>query len=127
MAGKLIVDHIVIPDHGAANRSTAGAAVRARLTCNGISSAARADPLSYGARRWRRRIRTDEPASELLKRIAAEKAELAKQGTKQKPPPRQKEEEKPFEPPRGGGQDCITNIRSLSQNHHKVKSSDIIG
>ncbi|MBJ5085096.1 restriction endonuclease subunit S, partial [Salmonella enterica subsp. enterica serovar Typhimurium] len=45
----------------------------------------------------------DEPASELLKRIAAEKAELMKQGKikKQKPLPEISEEEKPFELPVG--------------------------
>ncbi len=45
----------------------------------------------------------DEPASELLKRIAAEKAELVKQGKikKQKPLPEISEDEKPFELPRG--------------------------
>ncbi|EOA2972553.1 restriction endonuclease subunit S [Yersinia enterocolitica] len=46
---------------------------------------------------------TDEPASELLKRIAAEKAELVKQGKikKQKPLPEISEDEKPFELPMG--------------------------
>ncbi|MGX6476956.1 restriction endonuclease subunit S [Klebsiella grimontii] len=45
----------------------------------------------------------DEAASELLKRIAAEKAELVKQGKikKQKPLPEISEEEKPFELPVG--------------------------
>jgi type I restriction enzyme S subunit len=45
----------------------------------------------------------DEPASELLKRIAAEKAELVKQGKikKPKPLPEISEEEKPFELPVG--------------------------
>lgn len=43
----------------------------------------------------------DEPASELLKRIAAEKAELVKQGKikKQRPLPEISEDEKPFELP----------------------------
>ncbi|WP_210081500.1 restriction endonuclease subunit S [Pantoea endophytica] len=46
---------------------------------------------------------SDEPASELLKRIAAEKAELVKQGKikKQKPLPEISEDEKPFELPNG--------------------------
>lgn len=45
----------------------------------------------------------DEPASELLKRIAAEKAELVKQGKikKQKPLPEISGDEKPFELPSG--------------------------
>lgn len=45
----------------------------------------------------------DEPASELLKRIAAEKAKLIKEGKikKQKPLPPISDEEKPFELPKG--------------------------
>lgn len=45
----------------------------------------------------------DEPASELLKRIAAEKAELVKQGKikKQKPLAKINEDEKPFQLPKG--------------------------
>lgn len=45
----------------------------------------------------------DEPASELLKRIAAEKAEMVKQGKikKQKPLPEISEDEKPYELPQG--------------------------
>lgn len=45
----------------------------------------------------------DEPASELLKKIAAEKAQLIKDGKikKTKPLPEITEEEKPFELPKG--------------------------
>lgn len=45
----------------------------------------------------------DEPASELLKKIAAEKAQLIKEGKikKEKPLPEITEEEKPFELPKG--------------------------
>ncbi|MCV5497041.1 restriction endonuclease subunit S, partial [Escherichia coli] len=45
----------------------------------------------------------DEPASELLKRIAQEKAQLVKEGKikKQKPLPPISDEEKPFELPEG--------------------------
>lgn len=45
----------------------------------------------------------DEPASELLKKIAAEKAQLIKEGKikKEKPLPEITDEEKPFELPRG--------------------------
>jgi len=47
----------------------------------------------------------DEPASELLKKIAAEKAKLIKEGKikKQKPLPPISDEEKPFELPEGWG------------------------
>jgi type I restriction enzyme, S subunit len=45
----------------------------------------------------------DEPASELLEKIAQEKERLIKEGKikKQKPLPKIREEEKPFELPKG--------------------------
>ena len=54
---------------------------------------------------WRRQNPDVEPASELLKRIKAEKEQLVKKGKikKQKPLPPVKEEEKPFELPEGWG------------------------
>jgi type I restriction enzyme S subunit len=52
---------------------------------------------------WRRQNPDTEPASELLKRIKAEKEKLVKEGKikKQQPLPPIKEEEKPFELPEG--------------------------
>ncbi|HCP6463391.1 TPA: restriction endonuclease subunit S, partial [Escherichia coli] len=57
----------------------------------------------------------DEPASELLKRIAQEKAQLVKEGTikKQKPLPPISDEDKPFELPDGWE---WTNLPNLSAN-----------
>ncbi|HCU2336769.1 TPA: restriction endonuclease subunit S, partial [Klebsiella aerogenes] len=57
----------------------------------------------------------DEPASVLLERIAAEKAELVKQGKikKQKPLPEISEEEKPFELPAGWEWVALQEICSL--------------
>tara|TARA_R110000744_G_scaffold206693_2_gene325302 strand:+ start:1045 stop:2847 length:1803 start_codon:yes stop_codon:yes gene_type:complete len=54
----------------------------------------------------------DEPASFLLERIAAEKADLIKQGKikKQKPLPPITEDEKPFDLPEGWEWVCLSNI-----------------
>ncbi|MCV5977501.1 restriction endonuclease subunit S, partial [Escherichia coli] len=64
-------------------------------------------------------------ASELLKRIAAEKAELVKQGKikKQKPLPGISEEEKPFELPEGWERARINDIASFT-NGYAFKSSE---
>lgn len=65
----------------------------------------------------------DEPASELLKRIAAEKAELVKQGKikKQKPLPEISADEKPFELPSGWEWTSIQNI-CLLENGDRSKN-----
>jgi type I restriction enzyme S subunit len=57
---------------------------------------------------------SDEPASELLKKIAAEKARLVKEGKikRQKPLPSITEEEKPFELPEGWAYERIGNLVS---------------
>ncbi|HGB4252200.1 TPA: restriction endonuclease subunit S [Salmonella enterica subsp. enterica serovar Virchow] len=58
----------------------------------------------------------DEPASELLKRIAQEKAQLVKDGKikKQKPLPPISDEEKPFELPEGWEWCCINDLTFVS-------------
>ncbi|ELM7720971.1 restriction endonuclease subunit S, partial [Escherichia coli] len=68
----------------------------------------------------------DEPASELLKRIAAEKAELVKQGKikKQKPLPEISEEEKPFELPEGWEWVRLGNIAEYIQRGKGPKYSE---
>ncbi|MTD28771.1 restriction endonuclease subunit S [Erwinia sorbitola] len=65
----------------------------------------------------------DEPASELLKRIAAEKADLVKQGKikKQKPLPEISEDEKPFELPAGWKWSSIQNL-CLLENGDRSKN-----
>lgn len=57
----------------------------------------------------------DEPASELLKKIAAEKEKLIKEGKikKEKPLPEITEEEKPFELPRGWEWTRLANISDV--------------
>ncbi|MCL9672724.1 restriction endonuclease subunit S [Citrobacter sp. MNAZ 1397] len=72
---------------------------------------------------------SDEPASELLKRIAQEKAQLVKDGKikKQKPLPPISDEEKPFELPEGWEWCRIGNF-SISTEYglsHKTFISDI--
>lgn len=85
------------------NKSAAGRGSRSKLELTGIKKlrelilelAVRGQLVPQDA--------NDEPASELLKRIAAEKAELVKAGKlkKQKPLPEITDDEKPFALPRG--------------------------
>ncbi|HGC5849425.1 TPA: restriction endonuclease subunit S [Serratia marcescens] len=100
---KLITDHIDIWSSALQTRSTAGRGSNGKIDLYGIKKlrelilelAVRGKLVSQDP--------NDEPASELLKRIAAEKAELVKQGKikKQKPLPEISEDEKPFELPEG--------------------------
>ena len=65
----------------------------------------------------------DEPASELLKRIAQEKAQLVKEGKikKQKPLPPISDEEKPFELPEGWEWCRLNDISSkITDGDHKT-------
>lgn len=100
---KLIVDHMETWTSALQTRSTAGRGSSGKIDLYGIKKlhelilelAVRGKLVPQDP--------NDEPASELLKRIAAEKAELVKQGKikKQKPLPEISEEEKPFELPEG--------------------------
>jgi type I restriction enzyme S subunit len=100
---KLITDHIDIWSSALQNRSTAGRGSNGKIDLYGIKKL-RELILELAARgKLVPQDPNDEPASELLKRIAAEKAELVKQGKikKQKPLPEISEDEKPFELPEG--------------------------
>ncbi|EKK6510287.1 restriction endonuclease subunit S [Salmonella enterica] len=100
---KLIVDHIDTWTTALQTRSTAGRGSSGKIDLYGIKKL-RELILELAARgKLVPQDSNDEPASELLKRIAAEKAELVKQGKikKQKPLPEISEEEKPFELPEG--------------------------
>ncbi|EOY5378685.1 restriction endonuclease subunit S [Cronobacter dublinensis] len=100
---KLITDHIDIWSSALQTRSTAGRGSNGKIDLYGIKKL-RELILELAVRgKLVPQDPTDEPASELLKRIAAEKAELVKQGKikKQKPLPEIREEEKPFELPEG--------------------------
>ncbi|QEP42992.1 hypothetical protein D5085_07590 [Ectothiorhodospiraceae bacterium BW-2] len=80
---------------------------------------------------WRAENPNVEPASELLKRIAAEKAQLIKEGKikKQKPLPPISEEEKPFELPQGWEWcrlEVIANLKSGNQYHYPKTDSGVM-
>lgn len=100
---KLIVDHIDTWTTALQTRSTAGRGSSGKIDLYGIKKL-RELILELAVRgKLVPQDPNDEPASELLKRIAAEKAELVKLGKikKQKPLPEISEEEKPFELPIG--------------------------
>ncbi|EEW4439285.1 restriction endonuclease subunit S [Escherichia coli] len=100
---KLIVDHMETWTPALQTRSTAGRGSSGKIDLYGIKKL-RELILELAVRgKLVPQDPNDEPASELLKRIAAEKAELVKQGKikKQKPLPEISEEEKPFELPEG--------------------------
>ncbi|HAU3223674.1 TPA: restriction endonuclease subunit S [Salmonella enterica subsp. houtenae] len=100
---KLIVDHIDTWTTALQTRSTAGRGSSGKIDLYGIKKL-RELILELAVRgKLVPQDPNDEPASELLKRIAAEKAELVKQGKikKQKTLPEISEEEKPFELPVG--------------------------
>ncbi|AOP76582.1 restriction endonuclease subunit S [Enterobacter hormaechei subsp. xiangfangensis] len=100
---KLITDHIDIWSSALQTRSTAGRGSNGKIDLYGIKKL-RELILELAVRgKLVPQDPNDEPASELLKRIAAEKAELVKQGKikKQKPLPEISEDEKPFELPEG--------------------------
>ncbi|HDV1116172.1 TPA: restriction endonuclease subunit S, partial [Escherichia coli] len=100
---KLIVDHMETWTSALQTRSTAGRGSSGKIDLYGIKKL-RELILELAVRgKLVPQDPNDEPASELLKRIAEEKAELVKQGKikKQKPLPEISEEEKPFELPEG--------------------------
>ncbi|HCA7355846.1 TPA: restriction endonuclease subunit S [Citrobacter freundii] len=100
---KLIVDHIDTWTTALQTRSTAGRGSSGKIDLYGIKKL-RELILELAVRgKLVPQDPNDEPASELLKRIAAEKAELVKQGKikKPKPLPEISEEEKPFVLPEG--------------------------
>lgn len=100
---KLITDHIDIWSSALQTRSAAGRGSNGKIDLYGIKKL-RELILELAVRgKLVPQDPNDEPASELLKRIAAEKAELVKQGKikKQKPLPEISEGEKPFELPVG--------------------------
>ncbi|EQB4819272.1 TPA: restriction endonuclease subunit S [Citrobacter amalonaticus] len=98
---KLITDHIDIWSSALQTRSTAGRGSNGKIDLYGIKKL-RELILELAVRgKLVPQDPNDEPASELLKRIAADKAELVKQGKikKQKSLTEISEDEKPFELP----------------------------
>lgn len=126
---KLIVDHMETWTSALQTRSTAGRGSSGKIDLYGIKKL-RELILELAVRgKLVPQDPNDEPASELLKRIAAEKAELVKQGKikKQKPLPEISEEEKPFELPEGWEWVHLPDIYcSISESSRKIKSSEIL-
>jgi type I restriction enzyme, S subunit len=118
---KLITDHIDIWSSALQTRSTAGRGNNGKIDLYGIKKL-RELILELAVRgKLVPQDPNDEPASELLKRIAAEKAELVKQGKikKQKPLSEISEDEKPFELPGGWEWEKLGNICSkLTDGSH---------
>lgn len=120
---KLITDHIDIWSSALQTRSTAGRGSNGKIDLYGIKKL-RELILELAVRgKLVPQDPNDEPASELLKRIAAEKAELVKQGKikKQKPLPEISEDEKPFELPVGWEWSSIQNL-CLLENGDRSKN-----
>lgn len=120
---KLIVDHMETWPSALQTRSTAGRGSSGKIDLYGIKKL-RELILELAVRgKLVPQDPNDEPASELLKRIAAEKAELVKQGKikKQKPLPEISEEEKPFELPEGWEWTTLTRIAEINP---KIDVSD---
>lgn len=120
---KLIVDHIDTWTTARQTRSTAGRGRSGKIDLYGIKKL-RELILELAVRgKLVPQDSNDEPASELLKRIAAEKAELVKLGKikKPKPLPEISEEEKPFELPVGWE---WTTLNTLAEINPKIDVSD---
>lgn len=113
---KLISDHIDIWSSALQTRSAAGRGSNGKIDLYGIKKL-RELILELAVRgKLVPQDPNDEPASELLKRIAAEKAELVKQGKikKQKPLPEISEDEKPFELPVGWEWTTLSEIATIN-------------
>lgn len=126
---KLITDHIDIWSSALQTRSSAGRGSNGKIDLYGIKKLRELILELVVRGKLVPQDPNDEPASELLKRIAAEKAELVKQGKikKQKPLPEISEDEKPFELPVGWEWVHLPDIYcSISESSNKIKSSEIL-
>lgn len=120
---QLITQHIDTWTSALRTRSTAGRGSNGKIDLYGIKKL-RELILELAVRgKLVPQDPNDEPASELLKRIAAEKAELVKQGKikKQKPLPEISEDEKPFELPEGWE---WTSLYEISEINPKIEVVD---
>lgn len=120
---KLIVDHIDTWTTALQTRSTAGRGSSSKIDLYGIKKL-RELILELAVRgKLVPQDSNDEPASVLLERIAAERAELVKQGKikKPKPLPEISEEEKPFALPEGWE---WTTLNTLAEINPKIDVSD---
>lgn len=122
-AEQLITQHINTWTSALQTRSTAGRGNNGKIDLYGIKKL-REMILELAVRgKLVPQDPNDEPASELLKRIAAEKAELVKQGKikKQKPLPEISEDGKPFKLPQGW---VWTSLLELSEINPKIEITD---
>ncbi|WJV63311.1 restriction endonuclease subunit S [Pectobacteriaceae bacterium C52] len=120
---QLITQHIDTWTSALRTRSTAGRGSNGKIDLYGIKKL-RELILELAVRgKLVPQDPNDEPASELLKRIAAEKAELVKQDKikKQKPLPGISEDEKPFELPEGWE---WTSLAEISEINPKIEVTD---
>src|SRR5690606_13125927 len=111
---KQVTEHIDLWTTAVRHKSTAGRGSNRKLELAGINKL-RELILELAVRgKLVPQNPDDEPASELLKRIEAEKAQLVKDGKlkKQKPLPPVTDEEKPFELPQGWEWVRLGNISS---------------
>ncbi|MBM0746859.1 restriction endonuclease subunit S [Pantoea eucrina] len=122
-AEQLITQHIDTWTSALQTRSTAGRGNNGKIDLYGIKKL-RELILELAVRgKLVPQDPNDEPASELLKRIAAEKAEMVKQGKikKQKSLPEIREHEKPFKLPQGW---VWTSLLELSEINPKIEITD---
>jgi type I restriction enzyme S subunit len=131
----LITDHIDIWTSAIERKSSAGRGSSNKYSLYGIKKlrelilelAVRGKLVPQASREARNSVEY-EPASVLLERIAAEKAQLVKEGKlkKQKPLPEISDDEKPFELPKSWSFQRLTDIYySISPSGKKLKSSEI--
>jgi type I restriction enzyme S subunit len=120
---KLITEHIDTWTSALKTRSTAGRGSNGKIDLYGIKKL-RELILELAVRgKLVPQDPNDEPASELLKRITAEKTELVKQGKikKQKPLPPMSDEDKPFRLPEGWEWCQLQTITSkITDGDHKT-------
>jgi type I restriction enzyme S subunit len=122
-AEQLITQHIDTWTSALQTRSTAGRGNNGKIDLYGIKKL-RELILELAVRgKLVPQDPNDEPASELLKRIAAEKAEMVKQGKikKQKSLPEIREHEKPFKLSQGW---VWTSLLELSEINPKIEITD---
>ncbi|MBE0471886.1 MAG: restriction endonuclease subunit S [Methyloprofundus sp.] len=126
---NLITQHLDIWTQGTEAKSTAGRGTRGKINLLGIQKL-RELILEMAVRGLLvPQELNDEPASELLKKIAAEKAQLIKDGKikKTKPLPEITDDEKPFELPKGWAWVRLPDIYyTISPSGKKLKASDIL-
>ncbi len=123
---QLLTEHIDLWTTAVRHKSTAGRGSNRKIELAGINKL-RELILELAVRgKLVPQNPDDEPASELLKRIDAEKAQLVKDGKlkKQKPLPAVSDDEKPFELPQGWEYERLANLTDIQSGIAKGKKFD---